>query len=184
MFFPPPLHVLIPSLQFDGENARCSAQDMRKLIYLVLVNIYVNEEWYLSTYPDVADSVSAQKIGSGTDHYRQSGYEEGRMPAHVEVDEQWYLRQYSDLCKEYENGTLKDLAFHYHHNGYGEGRLPRAIPVDEHWYLQTYPKARLRVERGVSKSASDDFVRFGYFEGFLPFRPITHFIVDENIAAT
>jgi hypothetical protein len=41
----------------------------------------VDVEWYLTTYPDVADGIEAGKIVSATEHFLSNGYAEGRLPS-------------------------------------------------------------------------------------------------------
>jgi len=41
----------------------------------------VDEEWYLTTYPDVADGIEAGNIVSATEHFLSNGYAEGRLPS-------------------------------------------------------------------------------------------------------
>jgi hypothetical protein len=40
----------------------------------------VNEAFYASTYPDVAEAVRRGDVSSGTEHYLRSGASEARTP--------------------------------------------------------------------------------------------------------
>lgn len=171
MLVPPAPETLLPSLQRKGTIVSCSAEDLQKLLYLVLAFIEVDEVWYLSQYPDVKKGVADRTIESAGDHYRRAGYWEGRMPFSPVVDEQWYLKQYPDVRSAVQRGLVKDARSHFLQAGHKEGRMPRPVPIDAAWYRSAYPSARLRLESGVSSSEEDDFLRFGYREGFMSFRP-------------
>jgi hypothetical protein len=41
----------------------------------------IDEEWYLVTYPDVADGIEAGHIASAQEHFISNGYAEGRLPS-------------------------------------------------------------------------------------------------------
>jgi hypothetical protein len=89
-----------------------------------LANIAVDEAWYLERYPDVRQAVTATHFASATQHYRQAGYTESRLPAEPDVDQTTYLKRYRDLAKAHANGTLQNAADHFIDFGYREGRLP------------------------------------------------------------
>ena len=57
-----------------------------------------DEDWYLSTYPDVEEAVRAGKFASGWAHFRADGYLEGRLGSQPAVDEEWYLSTYPDIA--------------------------------------------------------------------------------------
>ena len=40
----------------------------------------VDEEWYLSENPAVADAISEGRMQSAQQHFEQHGYREGRLP--------------------------------------------------------------------------------------------------------
>ncbi len=42
--------------------------------------IDVDETWYLKSYPDIAEAVRKSVFPSGTAHFYQAGYREGRFP--------------------------------------------------------------------------------------------------------
>jgi hypothetical protein len=174
MYSLPSIAVLIPSLQ-AGEDGlvRCTRADFEKLLYLVLQHVPFDEEWYLSQYPDVRKAIQAGIISSGADHYRRSGYIEGRFPFEPVIDESWYCKQYPDVNDAINSGAIPDARTHYLTVGRFEGRLPCRIPVDANWYRAAYPKAQLRLNRQDSISEEDDFIKFGHLEGFQPFRPAT-----------
>ena len=45
-----------------------------------VTRVVVDSDWYLSTYPDVRDAVSAGQYRDALEHYLRYGMAEGRMP--------------------------------------------------------------------------------------------------------
>lgn len=163
-----PLKALMPSFRSNGDEVTCSESDFRKLLYLLLLAVPVDEAWYLSTYADVKKEVDAGRIASGADHYRLSGYFEGRFPSKPDVDEDWYLKHYPDVKAAVAKGLTKSAVDHFMSTGACEARLPRRMVVDAAWYTSTYPSAKQRIIRGESADAQDDFERIGYRHGWMP----------------
>lgn len=163
-----PLKALMPSCRSNGDEVTCSTSDFRKLLYLLLVDVPVDEAWYLSTYADVKKEVDAGRIASAADHYRLSGYFEGRFPSKPDVDEDWYLKQYPDVKAAVAKGFTKSAVDHFMSTGAREARLPRKMVVDAAWYTMRYPSAKQRIFRGESVDAQDDFERIGYRHGWMP----------------
>jgi hypothetical protein len=85
----------------------------------------VDEEWYLSRYPDVREAIAAGHVQSAVSHYRSHGYREGRVPVRPEVDEAWYLLRYPDVCAAIRRGQVSSAYEHFVQAGFHEGRLPR-----------------------------------------------------------
>ena len=74
-----------------------------------------NADWYLRTYPDVAESgMSAIK------HYLTFGAYEGRNPSE-DFDTNWYLQIYTDVVEAELNPLV-----HYLNYGREEGRHTKA----------------------------------------------------------
>jgi len=171
MFMMPPPQALLPSMERRGDQFACDWNDFTKLIYLVLQLVPVDEEWYLAEYPDVKGEIESQNIASASDHFRRSGYLEGRFPIRPVVDETWYLTMYPDVREAIARGEVEDAQTHFVKSGYREGRMPYAMPVDSAWYQAANPRASLRTIHGDSSECDDDFIRFGFREGFMPYRP-------------
>jgi hypothetical protein len=87
--------------------------------------VAVDEEWYLSSYPDVRAAVEQGHVPSGESHYRLHGYREGRLPVRPNVDETWYLLRYPDVREAIRRGQVKSAYDHFMLAGFGEGRLPQ-----------------------------------------------------------
>ena len=94
------------------------------LIRTLLQGIEVDEAWYFSQYPDVAEAVEKGIVSSAKEHFLNDGYFEGRMPFLIKVDEQWYLEQNPGIAEYIETGQLESAQQHFIDNGYREGRKP------------------------------------------------------------
>lgn len=74
---------------------------------------YFDENWYLKTYPDVAESEA-----NPAEHYLKFGAQEGRNPG-PEFDTQWYVKVNPDV-QEFGINPL----IHFLNHGEEEGRAP------------------------------------------------------------
>jgi hypothetical protein len=83
----------------------------------------VDEEWYLSRYPDVKTQLEPGRYPA-TKHFLEFGWREGRLPRDFRVDEQWYLATYPDVAEAIKAGRVKSAYDHFMENGYAEGRKP------------------------------------------------------------
>lgn len=101
-----------------------SYEEFIHIIQLYLVGVVVDEEWYLTRYPDVAESVRSGQVASARTHFVEHGYIEGRLHRPIIVDEQWYLEQYPDVAESVRRGDLASAQSHFDRDGYREGRLP------------------------------------------------------------
>jgi hypothetical protein len=88
-------------------------------------SVVVDEEWYLSRYPDVRAAVEDGRLSSAASHYHRYGRRERRLPTKPVVDETWYLLRYPDVARAIRSGLVKDAYDHFVQIGYGEGRLPQ-----------------------------------------------------------
>jgi hypothetical protein len=114
----------------DGQVCACVPYaDFLKVLRLIAATVPVDQQWYLERYADLREALQAGAIASGTDHFVDSGYMEGRLPADIGVDERWYLQQYPDVADDIANGVVASARDHFINNGYKEGRLPHADAV-------------------------------------------------------
>ncbi len=97
------------------------------ILGLLLQSVDVDEDWYKTQYPDVADAIEDGLFRSAKHHFIDSGYKEGRIPGVVTVDETWYLSRYPDVAESVKNGLFVSAADHFQLFGYKEGRLPQSI---------------------------------------------------------
>jgi len=88
-------------------------RELKKLCSLLLGSQYFDADWYLETYPDVAESSF-----NAAEHYIKFGANEGRNPG-PNFDTQWYLRVNVDVADSGINPLI-----HFLKHGYDEGRAP------------------------------------------------------------
>lgn len=94
------------------------------ILRIALMNVTVDEAWYLSAYPDVAAAIQSGSFRSARQHYIASGYFEDRIPRHVPVDEAWYSNEYADVAAAIRAGVFTSAQQHFEVYGFKEGRLP------------------------------------------------------------
>jgi hypothetical protein len=87
-------------------------------------NVVIDEQWYLSQYPDVVPEIRPGRFRSARDHFIKNGYREGRLPTDPRVDEAWYLTTYPDVAEAIRSGDFKNAYHHFVEHGYAEGRKP------------------------------------------------------------
>ncbi|KQT51990.1 hypothetical protein ASG43_20640 [Aureimonas sp. Leaf454] len=137
-------------------------------------NISFNEQFYLSTYPDVAAAVSRGIFASGQAHYNANGRFEGRNPNQF-FNTSEYLGRYPDVARAGVNPLD-----HFLRSGAAEGRFANsnidgvidannndvANEFNEQAYLNLYTDVAAQTGPGRPfASAYQHFVQFGQFEG-------------------
>ena len=129
MDYLPPFEGLKSFLSFAAVNGELTVTttyaQFTVLVRTLLQGIEVDEAWYLSQYPDVADAISKGIVKSAREHFLNDGYFEGRMPFPIPVDEAWYLEQNPGVAEYIARGELLSAQQHFNDNGYREGRKPR-----------------------------------------------------------
>ena len=127
MKYIPPFEMIIKSVDVSTSEGELMAtapyEELIIMIKRLLCSVEVNEGWYLSQYPDVANALKVGDIKSAKQHYIDHGYFENRMPFPITVDEDWYVREYPDVASSIRDGvdTAQD---HFVRQGYREGRMP------------------------------------------------------------
>ncbi len=116
--------ILIPSqkVNYIGVEMHFLSQALRAYVQ----KIYVDEEWYLTRYPDIVAALKAGTITDAWEHYQLYGFYEHRMPHEILVDERWYLDQYADIRKAVDAQVYQSGQHHFEELGYKEGRIPYA----------------------------------------------------------
>ncbi len=141
----------------------------------LLVGIPVDQEWYVTEYPAVADFVRRYPTETPTTHFQKHGYFEMRRP----FDSGWRGmdapvpfnalqsrlriipargRLWVDIDREEFVEFIKAIL--------------RAVPVDADWYCSTYPQAAKAIADGTFSTAAEHFAHLGYFDGLLPYSVI------------
>ncbi len=90
----------------------------------LLQAVPVDEGWYRTCYPDVAEAIDAGAYRNAKHHFVDYGYFEGRRPFLPEVEEDFYLKNNPDVQSGIAEGTIKSPTAHFIEHGYDEGRLP------------------------------------------------------------
>ena len=128
MKYLPPFDLIRRSVEIStirGElRVSLSYDDFVRVLRLMISGIQVNEEWYLTEYPDIAQAIRDGKVESARQHFIDDGFFEGRRPFPMDVDERWYLEQYSDVAESVRTGVVGSGQQHFVEDGYREGRLP------------------------------------------------------------
>ena len=124
----PPFDLVRRSLEIQAVRGELMASlpydDFVKLVKQLIGGIRVDEAWYLTRYPDVADAIARGIVRSAHEHFVQDGYFEGRLPFEIQVDEGWYLSRYPDVAQGVERGDFEAGRDHFNKLGYMEGREP------------------------------------------------------------
>ena len=97
------------------------------LVKKFLQAVPIDEDWYRTTYPDVAEAIKAGAYRSARQHFVDHGYFEGRRPFDLELDEAFYMKQYPDIAQAVSSGDLDSARDQFVRIGYDEGRLPSEL---------------------------------------------------------
>ena len=92
----------------------------------LIEKVKVDEDWYLSAYPDVGKALADGVVPDCKTHFVRFGYFEHRMPYRIVVDEPWYLKVYPDIQRAVDRKGFRSGQDHFDQFGYREGRLPYA----------------------------------------------------------
>jgi len=127
----PPFEAIKSFLNFAAVNGELTVSTtyskFQNLVRTLLQGIEVDEAWYLSQYPDVAEAIRNGIVTSAKEHFLFDGYFEGRIPFPIEVDEAWYLEQNPGVAEYIASGELLSAQQHFNDNGYREGRRPKPL---------------------------------------------------------
>lgn len=102
----------------DGENVSVELNKLKMLISYIVAKEPFDENWYLTTYPDVKSAVTNGTLESAKQHYVETGYFEGRLPGIGEFDTKKYIEKNPDLAQM----TGDEAMMHFIYTGYSEGR--------------------------------------------------------------
>ena len=128
MDFLPPFELIKTFITFStvkGElTITASHEQFTAMIREFIESVEVDEAWYLTQYPGIADAIRDGIVASAKDHFLHNGYFEGRLPHLIKVDEKWYCEQNPDVVASLAAGTIESGQQHFIENGYREGRRP------------------------------------------------------------
>jgi len=100
------------------------AKLLRGLIEASVARTPFSEEFYLRTYPDIAEARAAGTIPDVHRHYIETGFFEGRLGSPPPVDEAFYTSYYKDVGQAVTRGEIISATEHYLRQGAAEGRIP------------------------------------------------------------
>lgn len=133
MAYLPPFHLIKQRAckpkgngKLHGGNSavNLSLDEFKEIVKLLLRGVDVDEDWYLSENPDVAQAIKSGGFKSARHHFIEEGYFEGRKPYRFRVNEPWYLTTYPDVAESIKAGRSLSPQQHFLEHGYSEGRLP------------------------------------------------------------
>ncbi len=137
----PHVSLLLESFRISLDRLRGKAkiaidtEVLRELLQALVATLPFSEEFYLQTYPDVAEGQAEGRIPDLRRHMVEQGYFEGRLGAAPAVDPAYYLALYPDVQAAIDDGRIESAAQHYVLAGAAEGRIPNAALQDmvNHW---------------------------------------------------
>jgi hypothetical protein len=118
------LRQLVPNLKIANGSVTMPLSEFRALASFAAMHVKLDEQWYVSNYPDVAAAVKARRT-TGSRHFIDDGFFEGRLAISPQVDEEWYLSTYKDVAEAVRTGRIKSAWHHYTSDGVREGRLAK-----------------------------------------------------------
>jgi len=128
----PHIDLLLQSLRINRERLNSKskiaidAKLLKSLIQAIVASGPFNEDFYLETYPDLAEAFAAGQISDLRRHYIDLGFFEGRIGAPPPVDEAYYTSLYQDVGAAVQRGDVTSGTEHYLRSGAAEGRVPNA----------------------------------------------------------
>ncbi len=128
----PPIAILLKALRVNRERLDSAAKIavdarlLRRLIVEMVARAPFSEEFYLETYPDIAEAHAAGKLADLHRHFVEVGFFEGRLGIAPAVDETFYLSLYRDVAQAVTRGEIASATDHYIRQGMAEGRVPNA----------------------------------------------------------
>jgi methylase of polypeptide subunit release factors len=95
-----PFKVLLKQIGLlDGFGERpieLTLDQLVSLMRILLASIPVDETWYQTAFPDVAQAIRSGAVKSAKAHFVANGYFEGRLPAQIPADKAFYASQYPE----------------------------------------------------------------------------------------
>lgn len=137
----PHIDLLLSALRINRERLNSKskiaidARLLRGILQAAAARAPFSEEFYLETYPDIAQAHASGSIPDPHKHFIESGYLEGRLGASPGVDEAYYTTLYKDVGLAVSRGEIASATEHYLRSGASEGRIPnkKAKPDMDYW---------------------------------------------------
>ncbi|NEP83494.1 MAG: SGNH/GDSL hydrolase family protein [Okeania sp. SIO3B3] len=128
------------------------------------INELFDEQFYLETYPEVAEAVANGTISDGFFHFIRFGQFESRDPNAI-FNTNFYLATNPGVAATVEQNVLTPTE-HFINFGQFEQRDPSTL-LDTNFYLDRYPDVGEALVT-TSLTATEHFLNTGQFEGRLP----------------
>ena len=128
----PHIDLILQSLRINRDRLSSKskiaidARLLRLMLQTIAAKLPFSEDFYMESYPDLAEAYAAGKIPNLHQHFVDSGYLEGRVGSPPLVDEGYYLGAYKDVGKAVAAGDIANATEHYMRAGAAEGRVPNA----------------------------------------------------------
>ena len=81
---------------FGDKPLELTLDQLLSLVRVLLASVPVDEAWYQTTYPDIAQAIRSGAVKSAKAHFVSHGYFEGRLPAEVPADKAFFASQYPE----------------------------------------------------------------------------------------
>ncbi|NET44404.1 SGNH/GDSL hydrolase family protein [Okeania sp. SIO2B3] len=128
------------------------------------INELFDEQFYLETYPEVAEAVANGTVSDGFFHFIRFGQFESRDPNAI-FNTNFYLDTNPGVAAAVEQNVLTPTE-HFINFGQFEQRDPSTL-LDTSFYLDRYPDVGEALAN-TSLTATEHFLNTGQFEGRLP----------------
>ncbi|NET28347.1 SGNH/GDSL hydrolase family protein [Okeania sp. SIO1I7] len=128
------------------------------------INELFDEQFYLETYPEVAEAVANGIVSDGFFHFIRFGQFESRDPNAI-FNTNFYLDTNPGVAAAVEQNVLTPTE-HFINFGQFEQRDPSTL-LDTSFYLDRYPDVGEALAN-TSLTATEHFLNTGQFEGRLP----------------
>lgn len=134
-----------------------------------------NENFYLTSYPEVAEAVTAGYFSSGLDHFQRYGLQEGRVLVSLDYNESTYLAKYPDIRAAVTAGSFSSGLSHFIQFGADEGRSGDPFPNGS-----TSAEGEGRDENRATGTISQDLFSGRRGQDYEPLPDTTNFTFQEG----
>ena len=112
----------IESAALDNATVTVEVQGLVFLLRELARHQPFDPEFYAESYPDIEEARMVGKIPDLHEHFIETGFIEGRLPAEPPFDPVWYAHYYPDIAKAIPANDVQALRNHFITAGLIEGR--------------------------------------------------------------
>ena len=124
-----------------------------------------DENYYLTKYPFVQESIDEGIISSAKEHFEKIGQKLGLTEVSRYYDESYYLANNPAVAAAISSGAFTSGLDHLIQFGWEQGLVNTSPDYDESFYLKRYPILAPFVQNQTLKSGFEHFIKFGAKEG-------------------